>query len=569
MSINTKKYIEAFLKIKTKEGKIIPFKLNQPQQKCYEVIRQQYLEKKPIRIIILKARQMGFSTLTEAIIFKNTATNPNVSSGIVAHIEEATSNLFNMSNLFFQELPEKIKPKVRQSNAKELIFDDKDKNKTGLRSKIKCMTAGGKGIGRSDTFQNLHISEYAFWPGDKKGTLAGLLQAVPDSPNSMVIIESTANGYDDFKKRWDDAVEGKSDYYPLFCAWHELDSYRKTADGIILTSKEKELKRLYNLDNEQIAWRRWKIANDCGGDEDVFRQEFPSCPEEAFLSSGSSVFDKDLIIRQIENIKDKKPYSKGYFEYKKEVIDTINYKISDIKWKRDERGYITIHYPPERYFDTRGNLIKYAPYVIGVDISGMGSDYNAAKVVNNITKSTCATLHIQNINEDLLADQLYCLGKYFNEALIGVETNYSILTNRELEKLNYPNLYYREKFDSASFNHIKVRGFETNQKTRPLMIGELTKLLREDVTKECDKNTLKECLSFVKNSNGRPEAENGSHDDLVIARAICTLIGEQQEQNYINIKVEESTLPFALQSEKNIQDEEDDIFYQSMFFEKN
>ena len=569
MSINTQKYIETFLKIKTKDGQIVPLKLNEPQLKCYEVIKQQYKQKKPIRIIILKARQMGFSTLTEAIIFKNTATSQNVSSGIVAHIEEATSNLFNMSNLFYQELPEKIKPKVRQSNAKELIFDDKDKNKKGLRSKIKCMTAGGKGIGRSDTFQNLHISEYAFWPGDKKSTLAGLLQAVPDTLNTMVIIESTANGYDDFKKRWDDAVEGKSDYYPLFCAWHELKSYRKNADGIILSQKEKELKSLYNLDNEQIAWRRWKIANDCGGDEDVFMQEFPSCPEEAFLSSGNSVFDKGLIIKQIEKIKELKPFSKGYFEYKKEVIDISNYKITNIKWIKDEQGYITIHTPPERYFDSKGNLTKYAPYVIGVDISGVGSDYNAGKVVNNITKSTCATLHIQSLNEDLLADQLYCLGKYYNDALIGVETNYSILTNRELEKLNYPNLYYREKFDSASFNHIRVKGFETNQKTRPLMIGELTKLLREDITRECDKTTLKECLSFVKNSLGRPEAENGSHDDLVIARAICTLIGEQQEQTYINLKVEDSTLPFALQTENNIENEENDDFFDSMFFEKN
>lgn len=565
MQINTKKYIESMLKIKTKEGKIVPFILNKPQLKCYEILKKQYEEKKPIRVIILKARQMGFSTLVEAVIFKNTATIPNITSGIVAHIEDATTNLFNMSNLYYQELPELIKPKVRQSNAKEIIFDDKEKKGKGLRSKIKCMTAGGKSIGRSDTFQNLHISEYAFWPGDKKSTLAGLLQSVPDTPDSMVIIESTANGYDDFKKRWDDAVSGRSDFYPLFCAWHELDSYRRNAKGIVLTPKEKELKSLYNLDDEQIAWRRWKIANDCGGDENVFKQEFPSCPEEAFISSGNSVFDKEAIIMQLERIKNQKSYSRGYFEYTKKIIDISNYEISDIKWVKNENGYITLHSPPERYYNKNGKLIKYAPYVIGADISGVGIDYNAAKVVNNITKTTSATLHIQNLNEDLLADQLYCLGKYYNDALIGVETNYSILTNRELEKLNYPNIYFRERFDSASSNYIKVRGFETNQKTRPLMIGELVKLFRENISLECDEDTLRECLAFVKNSYGRPEAENGSHDDLVIARAICCLIGEQQEQTYVNINVEDTHIPFALQSSNEQIEEDDNLFYESMF----
>ena len=298
MTINTLRYIESLLKIKTKNGQIAKFILNKPQLKLYEALKKQYKQKRPLRVIILKARQMGFSTLAEAIIFKQTATNPNISSGIVAHIEDATNNLFNMSNLFYQELPEKVKPKVSQSNAKEIVFDDK--KGVGLRSRIKCMTAGGKSIGRSETFQNLHISEYAFWPGDKKSTLAGLLQAVPDTPDSMIIIESTANGYEDFKKRWDDAVSGKSDFIPVFCAWYELDEYRRNATGIILSDKEIELQKMYNLSIEQIAWRRWKIANDCGGDEQIFMQEFPSCPEEAFITSGNSVFDKQSIIRQIE-----------------------------------------------------------------------------------------------------------------------------------------------------------------------------------------------------------------------------------------------------------------------------
>ena len=214
LKINTKKYIENFIKIRNKESKIIPLILNEPQLRLYNEVKRQKELGKPVRIIILKARQMGFSTETESIIFKDTATHFNVNSGIVAHKDDSSNNLFNMSKLMYECLPDEIKPSKKASNAKELIFDTKDGK--GLKSKIKVMTAGGDGIGRSDTFNNLHISEYAFWGKNKKELLIGLLQSVPNLPNTMIIIESTANGYDDFKDMWDKAVAGENDFIPLF-----------------------------------------------------------------------------------------------------------------------------------------------------------------------------------------------------------------------------------------------------------------------------------------------------------------------------------------------------------------
>ena len=200
--LNAAQYIRAFLKIKTKDNKIVPFVMNEPQKRLYDVIKQEAQADKPIRIIILKARQMGFSTLTEALIFHRTATKANVNSLIIAHKDDATTNLFNMSKLFYSELPQPMKPHRRASNAKEIIFDapTKQDDLNGLNSKIKCATAGGDGVGRSDTFSNVHISEFAFWTGNKMETLNGLLQSVPSKPGTMVIIESTANGFDDFKR---------------------------------------------------------------------------------------------------------------------------------------------------------------------------------------------------------------------------------------------------------------------------------------------------------------------------------------------------------------------------------
>ncbi len=544
MIINTRKYIEEFLKIKTKDSNIVPLKFNKPQKKLYDLLKRQSEQGKPQRVIILKARQMGFSTLTEAILFKRTATASNVTSGIITHKNDATTNLFNMSKLFLQELPEPLKPQTKASNAQEIIFDNKEGS--GLRSKIKCMTAGGEGVGRSDTFQNLHLSEVAFW-NNAKVIMDGLLQAVANTPNSLVIIESTANGYDYFKEMWDKACSGENDFEPLFCAWWELDEYRLPCSDIELTNEEKELKELYDLDDDQIAWRRWCIRNNCGNDVNTFKQEYPACPEEAFLSSGECVFDKELIVEQIERSRPLvKFWTQGEFEYKKILIPITNEKgevvaaqkqISDIRFVQKEGGLITIHKEPEVKKNENDEVIAKRQYSIGGDTAGYGYDYYTAKVVSNDTQETAATLRKQRMNEDKYADQIYCLGMYYHTALVGIETNYSYVPMRELIDLDYPNLYMRERMDTSIKEAQKVAGFVTNKATRPVIIQALVAQMREHPECECDINTLKEMLVFVRKENGKQEAQEGYHDDLVMARAIATFISKQSgDSNWIKVE---------------------------------
>lgn len=535
MIFNTKKYIENFLYIKKKDTEVALLKINQPQQKFYDVLKRQSEAGKPMRVIILKARQMGFSTLTEAILFKRTATRANVTSGIIAHKDDATTNLFNMSKLYLQELPEQLKPETRASNAKEIIFDNR--TGTGLRSKIKCMTAGGDGVGRSDTFQNLHLSEVSSW-NNAKEILDGLLQAVPNKPDTLVVIESTAKGYDYFKELWDKACAGENDFEPLFCAWWELDEYRMPADNIVLTEEEKELKKLYSLDNEQIAWRRWCIRNNCGGDINTFKQEYPACPEEAFLASGECIFDKDIVISQIER---NRPlisgWKRGEFEYKKTILPVRNAngevvatekRISDICFVEKENGLITIHEEPQVRTNKQGEVTEMRQYSIGGDTAGLGDDYYTAKVVGNDNLQTAATLHKQRIDEDKYADQLYCLGWYYHWALIGIETNYSYVPTRELAELNYPNLYQRERLDTTYKEMQKVLGFETNKTTKQVILQALIVAVRDNPATECDINTLKEMLTFVRKENGKQEAQEGYHDDLVMAKAIANFVATQQ-----------------------------------------
>lgn len=507
MNINTKQYIEKYIKIRNKEGKIVDFRLNRPQQRLYDIIKEQKQARKPVRVIILKARQMGFSTLTESILFKETVTKFNRRTGIITHLSTATTNLFNMSKLMLDCLPESMKPSVKRSNAQELIFDND--NGTGLKSKIKCMTAGTSGVGRSDTFDNLHLSELAFWEGDVTATLTGLFQAVPNLPGTMIIIESTANGFEKFHELWNQAVNGESDFIPLFVAWHEMPEYSMPYSGFKLTKEEEQLKETYNLTNEQLEWRRWCIRNNCQNDIDQFKQEYPSNPEEAFISTGSCIFDKEAVIERLRHVP--KPIKQGYFVYNEE--NARHNIMSDIKWVNDKKGCIKLFKLP--------NMPAFTKYCIGGDTAGdtQGDEFSS-DVIDAKSLEQVATLTMQT-DEDLYAKQMYCLGMYYGWALMAIETNYSTFPQKKLEELGYPNFYVREVVDRFDKSVTKQFGFNTNKKTKPLMLANLVELVREHTYIFNDEKTLRQMLTFVKKDGGVQEAEEGYHDDKVMSVAIA------------------------------------------------
>lgn len=518
--LNCKDYIENFLKIRTKTGELVSLKLNEPQQRLYEVIAKRYKAGKPVRVIILKARQMGFSTLTEGIVFWATATRQNTDSMIIAHKDEATANLFRMSKLFYEQLPPPIKPMLQASNAQELNFDKPSRDKSerkGLKSRIRCATAGGSGQGRSYTLRNVHMSEFAFWPGDKLETYSGIMQAVPDEPGTIVIVESTANGYDMFKTLWDRAVAAQQrgdeeGFIPVFFPWYEMSEYRRTVPPKFeLTAEERELQKTFDLDDEQIAWRRWCIDTNCGGDLNKFKQEYPATPDEAFIATGLCVFDKEaLVLRRAAVSNDKWEY--GRFTYSYDGL-----KITDIKWQPEKKGPIRIKYQPQ----------EGTPYVCGCDSAGTGSDFFVVQVLDNTTGEQVAVLQ-QQMGETEFTRQTYCLGMYYNTALIGIETNYSTYPVQELERLHYPKQYVRQRLDQYTKSLTSEYGYNTTSRTRPSMIDHLKAVARENLELINDYATLGEMLTFVYDENWRPEAEEGEHDDLVMALAIAHEIRPQQ-----------------------------------------
>ena len=522
--LNAGEYIENFLKIRDKSGKIVPLKLNPPQKRLYETIREQWKAGKPVRIIILKARQMGFSTLTEAIIFWYTVTSEQSESLIVAHQEESTGNLFRMSKRFLDELPGPLKPMTRASNGQELNFDKPSQSrsqKKGLGSRIRCATAGGRGIGRSYTLSCLHLSEFAFWPGDKQETLTGMMQAVPDKAGTIVIMESTANGYDAFKDIWDRAVErqraGEEGFIPVFFPWYEMPEYeREIPPGFRRTPEEETLAETFGLNDRQLSWRRWCIENNCNGDLNLFKQEYPATPDEAFIATGACVFDKEAVVLRREQVRTE-AWEAGEFRIERE-----NGRITKWEWKPDERGPIRIRKKPE----------EGRPYVIGGDTAGEGSDWFVGQVLDNVTGEQVAVLRHQ-YGEREYAEQMYCLGWYYNEALVGIEINYSTYPQKKLEELGYTHFYVRERVDSFTGKPMDAFGFQTTAKTRPLAVDGLRDVAAHEIGLITDFETLGEMLTFVYDERRRPQAEEGAHDDCVMALAIAWYIRGQQRMTVL------------------------------------
>ena len=406
-------YAPRVLKLRTKRNKLESFKLNPMQRKINAAVDRQKAEGKPVRIVVLKARQIGCSTWTEGRIFHDTAMSELTNSLIVAHKEDASTNLFNMSKLFYEEMPGWLRPMKKASNAKELLFENptpdthtKQQN-PGLRSKIKIDTAKNLGAGRSETVKNLHVSELAFWDRAEE-VMTGLMQAVPDDPGTMVIVESTANGLGGyFYELCQNAIAGLNEFEFIFIAWFENPEYSRVfADeaekerfSVSLDKTEKHLSDTFGVTLEQLNWRRWCIANNLNGDIEVFKQEYPSSPEEAFLTSGTPVYDAQVVLNRLQKIRQYKPLAVGRLLYKLDDAERI---LPDtITFTEDLNGPLRVYEWP-----SKGN-----PYVIGGDTAEGGVDYCTGSVRNNATWQQAATYREQTDPDLARAGALHYFGK--------------------------------------------------------------------------------------------------------------------------------------------------------------
>lgn len=479
-------------------------KLNEAQQIVYKKIQWIRTQKKPIRIIVLKARQEGVSTLCEAMIFERTSRWKNINSLIVAHDPESTEEIFRMSKLFYDMLDDEFRPMRRYDNRKQMVFENPDEKTRmldpGMRSKMVISTADKVKIGRGLTMHCFHGSEVAFWKNGKELMLS-LMQAIPDHRNTMVFLESTANGFggdgEYFYNMVQDALAGKNDFELIFLPWHLMPEYSMSFSGEeekikfaeTLDAYEKEIQKSFNLTLEQLNWRRWAIKNKCGGDTDKFKQEYPITIEEAFVASASTVIPKQHIETQRKFIR--------------EPID-----------KLDGDVLIYEHVKNNHYYSLGGDPSE-----------GAGRDDSAFTVIDKMTGREVAHFANNRIPPDLFAKKMVKTAEYFQNAIIIPETNgHGIAVLNELQKLEYPNIFRQRYYDHTSKQWTRRLGWKTTKITKPLMVDEFKEGLREEEIGMSSAATVGQMLTFVHTNEAGHHgmgAETGQKDDRLISAMLA------------------------------------------------
>lgn len=528
--------IEVAFYIVNKKRDTVPFFLNEVQRDFVDKLEMLGTSKP---FFILKGRQQGFTSVITAIQLSYAIVRKNFSGFTMADRSDNTMAIFNdKARVVYDRLPEELKPSEKFNSRNELFFDK-------LNSSWRIATATDQ-VGRSRTLNFVHFSEVAFYECSLADLQAGIGEAI--TAGAIQVYETTANGFNEAKDLWD-----SGSCHNLFYEWWRTQEYRSNEYEYLETTdswlvERKKVLEEKGLDREQITWYCKKYAGYL--DKSTIKQEYPITPTEAFISSGDCVFDLEALNNQLVRAADLQPVKQGYFTYHKKGIPIVNslgetedveWRITDIEFVADRDGCITIHEEPQVKRNKENEVVGKAPYVIGGDTAGSGEDYFTGKVINNLTGRTAATLRRQKMDEDLYAEQMYCLGMYYHEALIGIETNYSRHPMRVLQKkYGYTNLYMRQRLDKLTDKTEEVVGFETTVRTKPIIIGELVELMRDDPTIEVDVPTLKEMTTFVKKENGKQEAIEGAHDDLVMAKAIAHFISSQQTKKWIDVTPEES-----------------------------
>lgn len=442
-------------KIKAKSGEIINLVPTEAQEL--------YLKEEAQNNIILKARQLGFSTLCLIRLLDKALFTPNTTCVIMAHKQDSVQKLFKIIKFAYEHYPKEFpKANAKYNTKSELEFDE-------INSRIYVTTEV-----RGDTVNHLHISEMAFTENAEDKFIA-TVAAVPT--NGSTTIESTANGIGDFFFDFFNEAENKG-FKKHFYPWYLASEYRMSPVGVEFTKKEREYQERFNLDDEQLAW--YKVFKGKLGAK--FKQEFPATPLEAFMASGKNVFDVDLL----EDLTPKDP-----------IVNTG----SMLVWEHPRMG---------------------ARYSMGIDSAeGISKDESSIDIIDIDTGEQ--VWHLSgNFPPEELAEKVDIYARRYNNAFIIPESNNHGFTLIYLLRNRGLNIYKRETLDSPSAKSLDRLGWHTTSRTKSLMItGLKTALIEKDIQINNPRTILQMKTYITDSENGKMEAAPGKHDDLVISLALA------------------------------------------------
>lgn len=500
------------------------------------------------------------STLMQAKLLHRCTLRERYNAVTVAHDKETGGKLYRMAETIYGHLPDDpwLKPALGQHRRQHFLHFAGDgqwqRGDLFPDSYYSVDTAGEFQAGRGGTYRAIHASEVAFWQRINE-KLTALMSAVPDDPDTMFVMESTANGFNEFKDWWDDAYEGRSEWTAFFWPWWKDDEYQLAfaspaeKERFIVgdpsnpyAEEEPDLVRHFGLTLEQLSWRRRVIANKGGGDIRYFHQEYPSTPEEAFISTGQKVFDPyrtaQLLVR-VEVTDPRTPTPEhpgpliGDLEATAHRTDptqsggTIEVPTA-ARFVPRERGVPNPTAPWRLWLPGDGEVDPAGEYVVAADPSGGKMettdepDYHAVQVIDLETREQVAEYR-SRIEVALLTREILLAAILFNQATIAIERTggwgiapLSILYN----DFHYPHIFRSKRTGSTSERVEHRLGWDTNVRTKPKLIAGMAELLRTEEDGIKSRALANEVRTYTRTERGTTEAEPGKYDDLLMAYMI-------------------------------------------------
>ncbi len=522
---NHQKFCE-HLSIRNKEGIVVPYKASPAGRKLNRAIRKQEQAGDPVRIVSLKASQVWMTSSACTELFRRIPFFPGRRALILADSDKHVDLIFDYFRQYMKSYSVNPYGAEFQSAIQlpELIKDTERWIRWANDSSALVATAYNPDVGRSAPYNWALLSEAAFYR-DMAALMTGLMQRVPNSPDSGVIVESTADGmggdfYDLCQKAMD--PRRSTGWAFVFFAWWEHPEYRMAPPpNFKLTRDELQELQKYNLQVDQIAWRRRQIETACEGHVERFRQEFPGNAQEAFQSSGRTIFDMQSVARM-------RPIADAQ-RGRLELIDVGLEKRVQFLASEDGRGELVIYKVPR----------KGGRYCIGVDHAegidpkakaGAGNsdpDYCSATVLDVDTGEEVAKLN-ERYEPSPWSDRVFWLGRFYNWAFLTPEAKalgkavIGCLLAATSDRQGYPlELIYQKERDPTDRRTplLQELGFDTNSVFRPILIAGLDLALREGAIQVHDPQTLQQLREFVRKPNTREEGVN--HDDDVFSLALA------------------------------------------------
>lgn len=543
-------------------GEDIRFKLNRPQRRLVARFEKKRLTSKPIRLILLKARQWGGSTCIQIYMaWLQLVHKVGLNSLIVGHVKDASAEVKDMFDRMIKAYP--IGLLYRMSE----VYNENEPKLVGVAGmqniqripqrncKIKIGTAESPDSARGGDYNLVHCTEVGLWKKTEGKTPEQIVRSACSgvllAPYTMIVYESTANGTGNFFQReYDAAKRGQSQFEALFVSWFEIEKYSAPIDDETVfatwlyenrnnanaaSNREESGKYLWWLWEqgatlEAIHW--YILERSKYNDHGDMASEYPSDDVEAFVHSGARVFDKYKVELLKSSCKAPRYIGDVYGD-----SDEGRSALSNLKFKEDKQGLLWIWTLPE----IDEEEIVTDRYLVVVDIGGRSkkADWSTILVLDRLYmtdggKPTVVAQWYGHIDMDLLAWKSAQIAAFYDNALLVIESNTAETRDKDRSvdgdqssyllnqiKEIYSNLYARKQSEDEIIEKVpKKYGFHTNVATKPMIISTLVRVIRESLYVERDVRCLDEYMTYEKKPNGAFGAIVGKHDDLLMTRAI-------------------------------------------------